>query len=236
LQLSNAIITMLPMPRRLRSAAGGYAYHVLNRAVGRATIFTKDGDYAAFEKTLVEALERIPVRLLAYCLMPNHWHLLLWPRGDGDLSEFMRWLTVTHTQRWHAHFGTSGTGPLYQGRFKAFPIEEDDHLLGVGRYVERNALRAGLVERAEDWRWSSIGRGGSISLHESLREWPVPRPRNWLAYVNRVETEKELTALRRSVQRSCPYGTEAWTARTAREMGLESSLRARGRPRKPDPE
>ena len=224
------------MPRRLRSAAGGYAYHVLNRAAGRATIFTKDGDYAAFEKTLVEALKRTPVRLLAYCLMPNHWHLLVWPNSDGDLSEFMRWLTVTHTQRWHAHFGTSGTGPLYQGRFKSFPIEEDDHLLGVGRYVERNALRAGLVDKAEDWRWSSVGRGGSVSLHASLTEWPVPRPRNWLAYVNRAETENELTALRRSVQRSCPYGSETWTARTARELGLESSLRARGRPRKPDPD
>jgi putative transposase len=81
--------------------------------------------------------------------MPNHWHLVLWPRKKGELSEFMRWLTVTHTQRWHASHRTSGTGPLYQGRFKSFPIEDDDHLLAVVRYVERNALRAKLVARAE---------------------------------------------------------------------------------------
>src|SRR5438034_893562 len=76
-----------PMPRRLRFASGGYVYHVLNRAVGRVTLFRKDGDYAAFEKTLRQANDFQPMRLLAYCLMPNHWHLLLWPRGDGDLSE-----------------------------------------------------------------------------------------------------------------------------------------------------
>src|SRR5277367_6089591 len=127
------------MPRRLRHAAGGYVYHVLNRAVGRATLFHKPGDYRAFRKILIEAQEDwLNVPLLAYCLMPNHWHLVLWPEHDGDLSEFMRWLTVTHTQRWHAHYHTQGTGPLYQGRFKAFPIAEDEHLLTVLRYVERN--------------------------------------------------------------------------------------------------
>ena len=104
----------------------------------------------------MEAKKRLPMRVLAWCVMSNHWHLVLWPRGDGDLSEFMRWLTVTHTQRWHAAHHTSGTGPLYQGRFKSFPIQEDDHLLTVLRYVERNPLRANLVKRADEWRWSSL--------------------------------------------------------------------------------
>jgi hypothetical protein len=88
------------------------------------------------------------MRLLAYCLMPNHFHLLVWPRADGDLSQFLRWLTVTHTQRWHAHHRTAGTGHLYQGRFKSFPVQSDEHFLTVCRYVERNALRANLVGRA----------------------------------------------------------------------------------------
>src|SRR5262249_8247 len=96
------------------------------------------------------------IRLLAYCVMPNHWHLVLWPHHDGDLSEFLRWLTVTHTQRWHAHHHTAGTGPLYQGRFKSFPIQADESLLSVCRYVERNPLRAGLVRQAETWRWGSL--------------------------------------------------------------------------------
>jgi putative transposase len=144
------------MPRRLRFASGGYVYHVLNRAVARDRIFAKKRDYEAFEEVLFEAKQRVPIRLLAWSVLSNHWHLVLWPRGDGDLSEFMRWMTVAHTQRWHAAHHSAGTGRLYQGRFKSFPIEEDDHLFAVLRYVERDALRANRVERAEEWRWSSL--------------------------------------------------------------------------------
>src|SRR6478609_7494844 len=186
------------MPRRLRCAMGGYVYHVLNRAVGRATLFTKDGDFAAFEKVMREALDWQPTRLITYCLMPNHWHFVLWPSDDGELSEFMRWLTVTHTQRRHAHHGTSGTGPLYQGRFKAFPIAEDDHYFSVCRYAERNALRANLTPRAENWRWSRLGRDADAELLAKLSAGPLPWPANWLTHVNRAQSQAELDALRRS--------------------------------------
>ena len=146
------------MPRTPRSAPGGYVYHALNRGVARLPLFEKDGDYAAFERVLAEALAQHPTRVLGYCLMPNHWHFVLWPERDGELTAFLSWLTHTHTQRWHAHRHTAGTGHLYQGRFKAFPVEADEHLDTVLRDVERNALRAGLAERAEAWRWSSLWR------------------------------------------------------------------------------
>jgi putative transposase len=152
------------MPRRLRQADGGFVYHVLNRGAGRMTLFEKPGDYQAFEQVMQHAVERTQTRLLCYCLMPNHWHFLVWPREDGELSEAMRWLTVTHSQRWHAHRQTAGTGPVYQGRFKSFPVQSDEHFLTVARYVERNAVRANLVARAEAWRgpeawrWSSLWR------------------------------------------------------------------------------
>src|SRR5208283_4606132 len=220
------------MPRRWRCNTGGYAYHALNRGVGRARIFRKDGDYAALETTLRQAKEWCPVRLLGYCLMPNHWHLVLWPERDGDLSEFLRWLTVTHTQRYHAHYHTAGTGPLYQGRFKSFPIEENEHLLTAIRYAERNALRAGLVRRAEAWRWSSAWLRVPGQVAGLLDEGPVPLPRNWLDYVNRAESDAELEALRRSVVRGSPFGEESWVERTAKRLGLEASLRPQGRPRK----
>src|SRR5438309_2837208 len=141
------------MPRRTLFSSGGYVFHVLNRAVGRAALFETDGDYNAFVKVLEEARKRVPIRLLSFCLMPNHWHLVLWPSGDDDLSDFMHWLTVTHTQRWHRFHQTSGTGPLYQGRFKSFPVHQDEHFYSLCRYVERNALRAKLVQRAEMWQW-----------------------------------------------------------------------------------
>jgi putative transposase len=220
------------MPRRLRFASGDYAYHVLNRAVARDRIFAKKRDYEAFEEVLVEAKQRVSMRVLAWCVMPSHWHLVLWPRGDGDLSEFMRWMTVTHTQRWHATHRTAGTGPLYQGRFKSFPIQEDDHLLTVLRYVERNALRANLVRRAEDWQWSGLWRRvhGDAAV---LDEGPVPLPGDWVRHVRSVQTEAELAALRRSVVRGTPFGEESWQERTGKRLGLESTLRARGRPQKP---
>jgi len=94
-------------------------------------LFEKDGDYQAFERVLAEALHKFPMRLLAFCLMPNHWHLVLWPHDDGDLSTFVQWLTVTHSVRWHTHYHTAGTGHIYQNRFKSFPIEGDDHLYTV---------------------------------------------------------------------------------------------------------
>ncbi len=225
------------MARPLRNALGGIVYHVLNRSNGRVALFEGDGDYLAFEQVLGQAHERTPVRILTYCVMPNHWHLLLWPSEDGQLSEFMRWLTVTHTQRWHAHHETSGTGHLYQGRFKSFPVQSDAHFLTVARYVERNALRAGLVARAEGWRWGSLWRRtrGDREARSLLAGWPTRPPRSWVERVNRPESEDELAALRLCVVRGRPFGSPEWLTRAARRLGLETTLRPRGRPRKRPP-
>jgi len=221
-------------------STGGYVYHIINRGVGRMTLFESDDDYAAFEQVLAEAVERTPgIRLLGYCIMPDHWHLMAWPRGDGDLSEFMRWLTVTHTQRWHAHHHSSGTGPIYQGRFKSFPTHKDDHFYTVMRYVERNAKRANLVRKAEAWRWGSLwrwvnrqGPAGRVADLPELSTWPIARPRAWTTHVNTALTNSELDAVRRCITRSAPYGSDAWTKRIAAKLGLESSLRPIGRPKK----
>jgi putative transposase len=221
------------MPRRPRLAAGDLAYHVLNRRVGRLPLFDTPADYAAFEKILAEAVAATRLRISAYCLMPNHWHLLLWPRRDGELSEVLRWITVTHTQRWHAHRKTAGTGPVYQGRFKSFPVQTDEHFLTVARYVERNALRAQLVDRAEDWQWGSLWRRvhGDSKQTTWLSAWPLDLPRDWEARVNRPQTAGEIEALRTCVQRGRPFGDEGWVRRLCRRCGLESTLRAPGRPK-----
>jgi putative transposase len=221
------------MPRRPRIATGGLAYHVLNRRVGRLPLFESPKDYTLFETILREAVEHRQVRIVSYCLMPNHWHLLLWPREDGELSEVMRWITVTHTQRWHAYHQSAGTGPVYQGRFKSFPIQTDEHFITVARYVERNPLRARLVMRAENWRWSSLwsGKQPGESPRSWLSDWPMERPRNWIKLVNEAETALELEDLRGSVQRGRPFGSPRWQAKIAKRLGLESTLRARGRPK-----
>jgi len=221
------------MGRPHRAAEGGYVYHVLNRANARMTIFAEDEDYEAFEQVLSEAVERSGTRLLSYSVLPNHWHLLVWPREDGELSRFVGWLTLTHTQRWHAHRGSTGSGHVYQGRFKSFPVAEDKHFYAVARYVERNPLRAGLVRRAEEWRWGSLYRWfcGTKESRQLLSAWPLARKPSWVEHVNRPLTKTELTEVRRSVERGRPYGDEAWTKRAVRRLGLETTLRPRGRPR-----
>lgn len=222
------------MARPLRAAPGGFTYHVLNRANARRRIFDKDGDYLAFERVLAEVQERIPMRILAWCLMPNHWHLVLWPLHDGELSDYMRLVTLTHTRRWHAHRATTGSGHLYQGRFKSFVVQNDGHFLAVCRYVEGNALRANLVRRAEEWRWCSLWRTHRQAAGEppQLARWPLARPRDWTAYVNQAAAPTETDAVRRCAQRGTPYGEAPWAQGVANRLGLECTLRPRGRPRK----
>ncbi len=221
------------MPRRPRICPAGTCFHVLNRAVARLPLFEKAEDFDAFERVLAEAYEREPLPVCAYTVMPNHWHFVVQPTTDDQLSEFFRWLTHTHTMRWHAHHHTEGTGHLYQGRFKTFPIEEDDHLLTVLRYVERNPVRAELCVKAEDWRYGSAWRrvSGSAESRALLSEWPIPRPRQWRAYVNKPQTESEVQSIRHSVRRGTPFGSDNWISQSAARLQLKHTLRPRGRPK-----
>jgi putative transposase len=209
-------------------------FHVLNRGVGKMPLFGKDGDYEAFERMIEKTLETRFMRICAYCLMPNHWHFVLWPERDGQLGDFLQKLAVTHVRNWQERHRRVGYGHVYQGRYKSFPVETEEYFYRLVRYVERNALRAKLVRRAEDWRWCSLWRRrrGGRKGASWLSDWPVPIPSDWPALVNEPQTEAELDAIRRSVHRGQPYGGDSWVRVTARDLGLESTLRARGRPRK----
>ena len=206
------------MPRKPRIALGGQIYHVLNRAAGKHHLFRTLEDYAAFERIVEEALQRSTMRILAYCLMPNHWHFLLWPECNGDLQKFVQWLTATHARRWNTAHQRVGHGAVYQSRFKSIPVSSDAHLQRVWRYVERNALRANLVERAEKWRWSSLWH----RLHQGalLTAGPYPLPANWVELVNQPQTQTELQDVRKHVTTGIPYGVGGWPQQ-----------RKRGRPR-----
>ena len=217
------------MPRTTRAAVGGMIYHALNRGNRRATVFHQPGDYEAFVATMDDARRRVPVDVLSYCLMPNHVHLVLRPHADTGLGRYMQWLLTAHARRYHKHHHTDGH--VWQGRFKAFPIQDDDHLATVLRYVERNALRAELVARAEDWAWSSL----AAWLRGDPRLWrgePPLRDAGWVARVNEPLSAGDLTRLRHAVARGRPFGRTEWEVDTARQLGLESTLRGRGRPKK----
>jgi len=222
------------MGRVRRVEVGGMVYHALNRANFRSTLFPKAAQYQDFLDVMKESLSRVPMRLLAYCLMPNHWHMVLYPRGDGDLSRFMQRITLTHTQRYHVQTRTVGQGHIYQGRYKSLPVEAGGHLLAVVRYVERNARRAGLVKHAEDWPWSSahVRLGGDAEQRKILSPWPRAEPKDYRPWLNHSQAKEEIENIRYAIQRSRPYGRERWVSKTVAQFGLENTIRNPWRPGK----
>ena len=211
------------MPRVARHCPGGYVYHIWNRGAGRLRLFKKPEDYLAFERVLVEAHARHPIPLLDWCLMPNHWHFVVFPDDDQQVTQFFRWLTHTHAVRAITHRRVMGMGPLYPGRFKLLPVQTDGHLLTLLRYVQRNPVRAKLAKNASDWRWSGewARMHGEKETRSILSAWPVDRPRRWTTWVDEPENVEETKAIRTCVRRSSPSGTDDWTQETAQRLNLE---------------
>ncbi|WP_339727980.1 transposase [uncultured Gimesia sp.] len=221
------------MPRSKRICPAGEVFHVLNRSVARLTLFEKPDDYAAFMQVVEETWQKNPLPIFAMSVMPNHWHFVVRPTTDTQLTEFFQRLTVTHTMRWHSQNATGGTGHLYQGRFKSFPIQPNEHLLTVMRYVERNPLQAKLVKHAEEWEYSSAWARQQKQAAPAWLATPKkpPLPRNWRALVNKPQTDAELVAVRKCIVRGTPFGGDKWISNTAVRLALESTTRPRGRPR-----
>jgi putative transposase len=222
------------MPRVARVDVGEEVYHVINRANGRLQIFNTDEDYELFEQLLLETKEVTDMRILAYEIMPNHWHLVLHPRDDGDLGLFMHRLSNAHTRKVHARTNTNGSGHLYQGRYKSFLVDSNNYLLAVIKYIERNAVRAKLAKRCEDWRWGSAWRRafGTAEQKKLLDSLPTELPDRYLQWVNAIDREEDLKAIRASVNKSTPYGKGRWIEKMVSKYNLEATLRPPGRPRK----
>ncbi len=222
------------MPRTARASVGGICYHVLNRGNGHAVVFHKPGDYAAFVDLIDAACTRDPMRVPAYCLMPNHFHLVLWPHADGDLSRWMQWLLTAHVRRYHSHHGTSGH--VWQGRFKAFPIEQDEHLLTVLRYVERNPLRAKLVRRAWRYPWSSAaahcGQRDPSGLLDPRRWQKLPEEQDWKDVLSRPEDDEAVGLVRLNTSRGRPLGSDSFISKLEHKLGRRLRPLPVGRPKK----
>ena len=145
------------MPRTSRVTPGGLVFHVLNRGVARMQLFEKPGNYQAFEQVFCETIDQSPMRICAYIVMPNHWHLLLWPERDGELARFMQRLTITHFRRWREHRGYAGLGHVYQGRYKSFPAGE-----------RRPPLRYGSIRRTQCAPRESGFKSSGMEVVESM--------------------------------------------------------------------
>lgn len=218
------------MPRRPRLFTRRFVFHILNRAVQGVTLFERLSDYEAFTETLMEALRRFPVRLLAYCVMPNHWHLVVWPETDESLSAFMHWLTSSHARHWRDARLTRGRGAVYQGRFKAIAVQHDAHLLRLCLYVKRNAVRGRLVTRASEWPWSSASPLACGPNRPGLAEWPIKRPPNWDELLEAPEPPRDLHELRAAIRHGRHFGSRAWELETIETLGWRTGLRRPGRP------
>lgn len=218
------------MPRIARGHSDGLIYHILNRGNGRQNVFHKDGDFKAFVELLLSIQEAFDVGILAYCLMSNHFHLLLRPARAEELSKGMQWLMTSHVRRYHRHYGTSGH--VWQGRYKSFIVQDDEHLLTVVRYIEGNPVRAGMTTSARDWQWSSHTERIGVENRKMLTNLPYTLPANWTKYVDTAMTSSEIERLRRSVNRQAPFGDGLWVNKICKSFGLESTIRERGRPRK----
>lgn len=222
------------MPRRPRPTDANLVFHAMNRGARRLGLFGSAEDYATFLEVLDEAVERFSMRLLDYVVMPNHWHLVVWPAGGTDLAKFMAWATLVHAQRWHRAKQSIGTGTIYQGRYKAVPVKDDRHLLTLCRYVERNPVRAGLVAKAADWPWSSASPRAR-ECGPPISPWPVPRPEPWQVLVDTAQAPDELERVRHAIRTATPYGPPAWQGVVARQLRWHMGGRPRGRPRKAAP-
>jgi putative transposase len=191
------------MPDRTIAGRAGRVYHVVNRAIEGQLLFRDFGEYLAFQHRLIRALTLVPTRLLAYCLMPNHWHLVVQPHTDEELTLFIRWLSMTHAKALRCWRGSPGRGAVYQSRYRASPVQTERYFYIVMRYVERNAARAGLVERAQDWLWSSASAAVALQGVQ-LAPWPLPRPRGWSAFLNEGESAADVEFIRLRTKRNEP--------------------------------
>lgn len=210
------------MPRIPRACTDGHVLHILNRGNGRSTVFHDDADYRAFLHQLEEGLQRFPVDVHAFVLMPNHFHLVVRPGSAETLSDWMQWWMTSQVRRHHQRYETSGH--IWQGRFKSFPIQEDEHFLGVARYVLLNPVRAHLVASPGAWRWSSL------HFPELTAPWPVDPPVDAESWFADGSASAELDRIRESIDRRRPFGAPWWQAQVASENDLMPSLRPRGRP------
>jgi putative transposase len=214
------------MPRRPRAFLRGQIFHVVNRGATRQRLFFESSDYRAFLRIVAAARAVHPVQLFAYCVMPNHWHLITGVRNPRQLSSFMHLMTTTHSRRWALSHGVASEGAVYQGRFTAVPVQSDHHFLHVCRYVERNPLRAKLVARAEEWPWSSMcANFGEPWLEMST--WPMERPAGWCELVNLPQSDVEVEEIRESLRREQPLGEATW------RKEMIGPRRSRGRPGAP---
>ena len=214
------------MPRTARFAPGGLVYHVLNRAVARLPLFEKTADYEAFEHVLAETQQRHPTRILAYCLMPNHWHFVLWPRA-GRRADRLSALADAHAHHALARPPPDGRHGPSLPRPLQVVSRTDQRTPVCGAWLRRAERRAGKIGQLRG-TMAMVERGASGDRRRRalklLSSWPVEMPSDWLRRLNRPQTEAELEAVRTAVRAAAP--TEVRAGKRTRRCGWDCNIRS----------
>lgn len=206
------------MPRIARGLADGEIYHIINRGNRRSEVFHKEEDYEKFISLLKEAKKINNIKIYAFTLMPNHFHLVLKPKKAEDLSKFMQWLMTSYVRFYNKTYKTSGH--LWQGRYKSFLVQKNNYLLTLLNYVEQNPQRAKL----KDWKYASSQYKDSFLIDKL----PIDIPDDWDNFLSVIEKEK----IENSIKRQSPYGEDEWQQNICERHDIVSTIRPRGRPKK----
>jgi putative transposase len=196
------------MPRRRLAGSGGFVFHVMNRSAKQLTLFDSPSEYNMFLQVLAEADRKCPMRLLEYCVMPNHWHLLVWPERDDQLSRYMRWITGVHAQRWRRTRGQPGKGAVYQGRYRWVAVQDGGHYDVARRYIQQNPVRAQLVGYPDAWPWSSASREPLLA-RPTLAQGPLSSGRDQNPSDPLLDGETA-QRMRASLRSGRPFGNPQW--------------------------
>ncbi|MFL6844059.1 MAG: transposase [Allosphingosinicella sp.] len=223
------------MPRRARLVVPDIPHHVTQRGNRRQTTFFGEGDYAFYRHLLAEECARAGTRVWAWCLMPNHVHLILVPSHPAGLAKAMG---ETHRRYTSAINRREGwTGHLWQGRFASFPMDEE-WLVACARYVELNPVRARLARRPEQWRWSSARAHLGLAAADRLTdmESPLGRVGDWPSLISVDLDRPRLETIRERERTGHALGSAAFVERVAALLGRPAGPRPRGRPPRPRPD
>lgn len=218
------------MPRIARGLADNQIYHIINRGNRRESVYHDKYDYERFLKLLFDSKEKYNIKIYAYCLMPNHFHLVIYTKYSESLSKAMHWISSSYVRYYNKRYKISGH--LWQGRYKSFIVQKESYLLTLLKYVEVNPKRAKIVKRCEDYKYSSAYNRINNIEDELINIPPIDLPVNWDKYINDEESKIDIDYIRNSIERQSPLGEELWQVNIAKKYGLESTLNSRGRPRK----
>jgi len=218
------------MPRVARALADEQTYHIINRGNRRTNVFHDKYDFLKMLELLQMASDKYEVDIYSYCLMNNHYHLVVYTKYGESLSACMQWLGTSYVRYYNKKYKVSGH--LWQGRYKSFIVQKDEYLLTLMKYVERNPLRAKIEKDAFLYTYSSTKARVEKSENSFISNPPIDLPIDWLGFINEKQSKLDIDMIHNSIERQAPLGNEVWQKEVSMLYGMESSLNPRGRPRK----